>query len=150
MDWTLEENHAAVITALGIVSAITFVGSLILIPILITRMPTDYFRDPENKPESPWAARHPVLRWMLLIAKNVLGAVLLAGGIVMLVLPGQGLLTMIMGLVLMNYPGKRRIERYLVTRRAILRTINWIRKRSHRPPLEFDSPDPDREPTTGG
>ena len=50
--------------------------------------------------------RYPVLRPLLLIAKNLLGFVLIVAGIAMLVLPGQGLLTIVVGVVLMNFPGR--------------------------------------------
>lgn len=142
MEWILETNRAVIYSALGGLSAITFIGSLILIPILVARLPANYFRG-SGKPSFPWATRHPVLRWTLLIGKNVIGMFLIAGGILMLVLPGQGLLTILMGLVLMNYPGKRRLERYFVSRPPILRGINWLRKRSHRPPLNVHPAVPD-------
>lgn len=133
--WTGVEL-STVFTALGVLSAITFLASLVLIPVLVARMPTDYFRIHDRSPV-PWTTRHPVLRWSLLVGKNVAGVVLLIGGVLMLVLPGQGLLTILMGLVLINYPGKRRLERYLVTRPPILRGINWLRHRGGRPPLEL-------------
>ena len=127
---------ATVFTVLGVLSAITFFASLVLIPVLVARMPTDYFRDRHRSPVL-WATRRPVVRWAMLGVKNVAGAVLLIGGLLMLVLPGQGLLTILMGLVLINYPGKRRLERNLVTRPPILRGVNWLRHRAGRPPLEL-------------
>lgn len=127
---------AVVFTTLGVLSAITFLVSLVLIPILVARMPTDYFRDRRRSP-ALWVTRHPAVRWSLLVGKNLAGAVLLIGGLTMLLLPGQGLLTILMGLVLINYPGKRRLERYLVTRPPILRGVNWLRRRGGRPPLQL-------------
>ena len=67
--------------------------------------------------------------------KNLVGGILLLGGIAMLVLPGQGLLTMLIGVSLMDFPGKRTIERKLVSRPVILETINRVRQRFDRPPL---------------
>jgi len=55
----------------------------------------------------------------------------------MLVLPGQGLLTMFISLMLLDFPGKRRLEQSIVRRPIILRSINWLRERHHRPPLEL-------------
>ncbi len=127
---------AVIFAALGVLSAITLFASLVLIPVLVSRMPTDYFRDPRRSPIL-WATRRPFVRWALLVGKNLAGAVLLVGGVLMLLLPGQGLLTILMGLVLINYPGKRRLERYLVTRPPILRGVNWLRHRAGRPPLEL-------------
>ena len=67
--------------------------------------------------------------------RNALGAVLLAAGIAMLVLPGQGLLTILLGLMLVDFPGKRRAERALVARPNVFEALNWLRAKAGRPPL---------------
>ena len=72
---------------------------------------------------------------MLLITKNLLGIVLLIAGLAMLLVPGQGLLTIVVGMLLIDFPGKFRVERWLVTRRQVWRSINWLRKRAGRPVL---------------
>jgi hypothetical protein len=79
--------------------------------------------------------RHPVIRFLILIIKNIFGMVLLLAGISMLVLPGQGILTIMMGLVLLNFPGKRRFERWLIRKQSILRALNWLRRRAGHAPL---------------
>jgi len=76
------------------------------------------------------------MRWGLLISKNLLGCVIVLLGIAMLVLPGQGILTIVIGLVLINFPGKYRLERWIITRGPVLRAINLIRQRSGRQPLD--------------
>ena len=81
---------------------------------------------------------HPILRLIALGVKNVVGWFLLLGGIAMLVLPGQGLLTILIGVSLMDFPGKRAIERKLVSRPLVLQAINRIRQRFDRPPLLID------------
>ena len=118
------------------ISAAMFVGSLITVPWLVVRLPADYFAQRERH---SWAAAtgHPVLHWLALLAKNSLGVVLLMAGIAMLVLPGQGLLTMVMGLVLLDFPGKYRFERFVVSRPAVLKSLNWLRRRRGRPPLRL-------------
>mgnify|MGYP005656431805 FL=1 len=55
----------------------------------------------------------------------------------MLVLPGQGLFTIFIGLILSNYPGKYRLERKLIAIPSILKTVNWLRKKSNKDPLEI-------------
>ena len=67
--------------------------------------------------------------------KNIFGYVLICGGILMLVLPGQGLITIFIGLMLSNYPGKYFIEKKIIAIPKILKTINWLRKKSNEPPL---------------
>ena len=122
---------------LAAISAVTFVGSLAVVPILAVRIPADYFRR-EHRGPTPWRRRHPVLRLAVLVLKNALGVVLLLGGIVMLFLPGQGLLTIFLGIMLMDFPGKYRLERYIISRGPVLRAINWVRKRGGVQALELD------------
>ncbi len=62
--------------------------------------------------------------------KNTVGLVLVVAGLVMLVLPGQGILTMLAGIVLIDFPGKYQMERWAVERPAVLRAINWTRKKA--------------------
>ncbi len=71
----------------------------------------------------------------ILIIKNVLGVGLLLAGILMLVLPGQGLFTMFVGIMMMNFPGKYKLERWIVARGPVLKSINWMRKRAGHEPL---------------
>ena len=70
-------------------------------------------------------------------AKNLLGAALMLLGILMLFTPGQGLLTLLVGLLLMNFPGKYRLERTLVARPGIFRSLNWLRRRRGAEPFEL-------------
>jgi len=77
----------------------------------------------------------------LLIGKNLLGTILLAGGIIMLFMPGQGLLTMAMGLLLLDYPGKFALERRVARQHAVLSGLNWLRAKTGSPPLVVDDED---------
>ena len=65
----------------------------------------------------------------------MLGAIFIVAGIAMIFLPGQGAITILIGITLTDFPGKYRLERWLVTRRPILRSINWLRERRGHPPL---------------
>jgi len=125
-----------VIRWLVIVSVTTFVLTLVIVPLILIRLPSDYFVRNERVPVV-LHSRHPVLRVVLLAGKNMFGGVLLLGGIAMLVLPGQGLLTMLLGLSLIDFPGKFALERKLVRRRAVHRSINWIRRKAHNEPMEI-------------
>ena len=129
-------SHGSVVGWLAAASAAMFVGTLAVIPLLIARLPHDYFL--RSRADLLRSSAHPLLRVTFWIVKNVLGAMLLVLGVAMLVLPGQGLLTILLGLVLLDFPGKRGLERRLVRRRRILATLNWLRRRAGRPPLEVD------------
>lgn len=122
---------------LAAVSALTFAGSLLVIPLVAARIPADYFCAHRRGP-TLWRRRHPGLRLMVLILKNVLWLVLFLAGMLMLFLPGQGLLTIFLGIMLMDFPGKYRLEKYIISRGPVLRGINWLRQRSGVPPLEVE------------
>jgi hypothetical protein len=78
---------------------------------------------------------HPVLRLLGLVAKNAVGAVFLAVGIALLFLPGQGILTILLGISLMDFPGKRYCERKIVGQPTVLKAINALREKYAKPPL---------------
>jgi hypothetical protein len=121
-------------------SILTFLAFLIIVPLLIIRIPSDYFVHGRFH-KTLWADRHLVLRMVLLIGKNLLGYVFVVAGIVMLVFPGQGMLTILAGIMLLDFPGKYRLVRWIVARPQVLRTLNWLRRRAGRPPfiLKADS-----------
>jgi hypothetical protein len=119
---------------LSAASVFTFMATLFAIPLLVARMPVDYF---SRAPIRGWPTRHPAVHILLVVMKNALGVVLLFGGVVMLVIPGQGLLTILIGVMLLDFPGKRRLELWLFRRKPIHRAMDWIRARRHQPPLEL-------------
>ncbi|QEF98354.1 hypothetical protein Mal15_24060 [Stieleria maiorica] len=120
------------------ISCVLFVGCLLIAPWLAVRIPVDYFVG-RRRPRTLFADRHPVLRWTGLVIKNLIGGVLVLAGLVMLVLPGQGLLTMLVGILMLNFPGKHRLERRLVSIPAVLKSINWMRQRSGVEPIRVRS-----------
>lgn len=131
-DWLAE--HKELLTWIGIGSAISFVASLVAVPILVARIPADYFAH-RRPPALGWQRQHPLARFFLAGLKNGCGLVLIACGLAMLVLPGQGVLTIVLGLLLLDFPGKRALELWLVARPRIRRALDWIRARAGRPPL---------------
>jgi len=131
IDWV--QAHQNWMWWLVVVSAFTFVVSLLAVPWLLVRIPPRYFMS--TKHDHPWGDKHPVVHVLLLIAKNLLGVVLIALGALMLLLPGQGILTILAGLVLLDFPGKHRVLLWTVSRPAVLKSINWLRNRAKREPL---------------
>ena len=116
------------------VSIVSLLIGVLLVPAMIVRIPSDYFL-PDSRHAMSKRSRHPAARWLLLAAKNLLGALLLLVGAALLFLPGQGLLTLMAGLMIMNYPGKYSFERWLVRRPHVLAAMNWLRARHGRDPL---------------
>lgn len=133
LDWiTIDETTVWYLAAFSIVS---FIATLLLVPFLVVRIPEDYFAEKKRHRWEPWAHEHPLIRWSLLIAKNMLGYLFIILGIAMLVLPGQGILTILIGIMFINFPGKYRLERWTVTRPPVLRAINSLRRNAGRQPL---------------
>ena len=137
----LAAEHADWLAVCGAVSLALFVGSLLALPSLLARVPHDYFATRERPRSRFVAGRHPAVRWSLRVAKNLAGLGLVAAGVAMLLLPGQGVLTIFAGVMLLDLPGRRRLELAVIRRPAVLRAVNWIRRRRGRPPLEVWRPD---------
>ena len=116
---------------------VSFLLSLLVVGIVLVKLPATYFlKGPERQ---LWVDRHPAVRFSLRLAKNLLGLVLVGMGILLSLpgIPGQGLLTVLIGLMLLDFPGKRRLLRNLVNRPRILTAINQLRDRFGKPPLEI-------------
>lgn len=129
-------EHPQILWGLVGFSLLAFLSTLILIPILMLQIPVDYFAG-EEAPRSAWQKLHPVPRLFCLIGKNLLGLVMIFIGFTLLFLPGQGLLTMVFGILILDFPGRYRLKRWLIQRPAILRSVNWLREHYGRPPLRF-------------
>lgn len=119
-----------------------FLGSLIIsfaaIALVMVKIPANYFSPHYQQqflPNSPW-----LVRWGAVILKNLLGVFLIALGILLSLpgVPGQGLLTILLGLIMLDIPGKRPLEAKIIQRPAILAAINNLRARFSKPPLILD------------
>ena len=129
--WKMISDHYA---GIAIASFGSLAIGLIAVPWLLARIPHDYFLTHQEY-LSVWKTRRPFLRLIVLSLRNLVGVILAILGLVMLVTPGQGVITLLLGLSLTTFPGKRRLELTLLRRPGVLRTINWMRKKSNRPPL---------------
>ena len=121
-----------------ILFVITFSASLGLVSLILIKLPADYFSSTYDR--TIWAERHHALRIAALIGKNILGLLLIVLGIIMALpgVPGQGLLTVLLGLMLVDFPGKDRLEQKLLHRPAIRNSIDKLRARFGKPPLVLD------------
>ena len=128
-------NHPEVLIGMGISSIFIFLISILGISWFIAQIPEDYFLRSKRQP-SKWREQKPILRFIVMFGKNLIGLSLIIGGLLMLVLPGQGLLTIVTGLLLVNYPGKYKLEQKLSSMPSIFRALNWIRLKANKPPLQ--------------
>lgn len=122
---------------IAVASAAMLFATLIAVPLVVVRIPVDYFAHPRRS-DVEWPRGRPWFRLVWLIAKNVLGCALFVFGSLMLVLPGQGLLTLLIAIALLDFPGKYRLQRWVVMRNGVIRSINWIRTKADKDPLVLD------------
>ena len=117
---------------------VTFTVSLGLVSLILIKLPADYFCSHYDR--QLWSGRAPALRIAAAIGKNVLGVLLIVLGIIMSLpgVPGQGLLTVLLGVMLVDFPGKDRLEQKLLQRPAIRNSIDRLRARFGKPPLLLD------------
>ena len=127
---------ADLLTLLGLLSVVTFVGSLVAVPWLIGRMRADYFLTHWQTVQARHR-RHPALALTVFLARNALGLLLVAAGLAMLFLPGQGLLTVLIGVCVMDFPGKRGLLQRLVRGPKVQGALNWIRRKRGKEPFVF-------------
>lgn len=121
-----------------LISVGTFVGSIAISLFVLVKLPENYFHSSHER--EFLVDRHRALRMFGIFAKNLLGLVLVGLGIVMSLpgVPGQGVLTILLGIMLLDFPGKRRLEQKIVSRPKVLRSINRLRARFDKPPLLLD------------
>ena len=121
-----------------LIFAATFVVNLAIVSFILVKLPADHFS--KDHRTSFWSDRHPAIRASGAIGKNILGVLLVVVGILLSIpgVPGQGLLTILLGIMLLDFPGKRRLEQNLLRRPQILKTINRLRGRFGKPGLEVE------------
>jgi len=121
-----------IVESLAITSLATFFLSIIIITLVISKLSVTCFLNINPKPrEKGFSPRDLVL----LLLRNFFGALLLLAGIMMLFLPGQGILTILISLLLLSLPGKYKLLNYLIHKPAVQRSLDWIRKKNHTEPF---------------
>lgn len=123
---------------LGVIGVAIFIVSLVGTTVLtvwfVVQLPADYFVQNAGRQSK---RRTSVLHWIGLLLRNLLALALIALGIVLSLpgVPGQGLLTILLGIMLSDFPGKVRLERKIVSYPKVLEALNRLRARFHKPPL---------------
>ncbi len=128
-------DYESYIKGIGFISFLSFIASLLIFPWIIGRLKSNYFLQlhKHNKRED----EHPLVFIFLRLLRYLLGAVLLAAGILMLFLPGQGLLTILLGLSLLDFPGKQKAIDWILRKEFLQTSLNWIREKENKPPFLF-------------
>lgn len=127
-DWL--SQHALLLGLLTAASMVLLLASIVATPWIVAQLPKDYLLQRDNT-----TPRHPVLRLIIDALRTLIGATLIVSGLVMLVIPGPGIITILIGLSIARFPGKRRLLHHIASRESVFSSLNWMRRRHGRPPL---------------
>lgn len=129
-------NNPLLLRGLVIFSIAFFLFGVLSIPYLVCRIPENYFLRGQRSWRDSYATFGIAFIFVIAL-KNLLAVLLLIAGFLMLFLPGQGLLTIFLGIVLMDFPGKYRLERWLIKKPSLHASLNWIRERRNIPAIKI-------------
>jgi len=128
-------QNTSILATLAAFSFVLLTTSLLATPWVLARLPANYFsRPPVVKPRS---AR----RICTSVVKTILGSIMVLTGIAMMFTPGPGLVCLIMGLTLCEFPGKHRLVKRVIRRPSVFSTLNWLRKKASKPPFVLPASD---------
>lgn len=130
------ETHDELIIWVSTISFITFLGTLISLPLIIVRLPSDYFIADKNLARR-FCQDKPVLRIIMIVLKNVFGIIFLILGFFMLFIPGQGVITMLIGYSMLDFVNMRGPVYKIVRRPAVYNFINKVRERANKESIQL-------------
>ena len=119
-----------------IVIVVLYLAAMALVPWMIIRLPSDYFLK-EEREKYLFKDSSPLVKSVFILLKNIVGGILVLAGIAMLFLPGQGKLTIIAGIFLMDFPYKYKFEKWIIRQPAIFKVLNKIRKKADKAPFSL-------------
>ena len=129
--WISKETLLGVAT----LSGVGLLAFAIVTPWLIVWMPEDYFSNPQRY---NWLGRKPtIIRVPVRIIKNLLAIALVIAGVILFLTPASGLFPMLLGVVLADVPGKPKLQRWILCRKTVRKSMNWLRGKFHRKPVQM-------------
>jgi hypothetical protein len=120
-------SRPALLWGLGGFSIVAVAATVVLVPRYVAGLPPDFLQAGSRAQRGSVALR---------VLRNLLGVVLALLGVAMLLLPGQGLITLLVGLLLVDFPGKQKLIQRVLGRPRILAAVNKLRSRHGAPPLK--------------
>lgn len=120
-----------------LVVVVTFVVATGVVSFVVVKLPATYFHP--NHDREILKDKSPAIRWAGVIGKNLAGVILVVLGVVMSLpgIPGPGLVTILFGVMLVDFPGRRTLEHKIVSRPSVQKTINNLRKRFGKKPIKL-------------
>ena len=122
----------------ALIFLVSFFVNLGIVSLILVKLPADHFS--KSRKTKFWAGPRPAIHAAKVIGKNIAGVLLVALGVVLSLpgVPGQGLLTVLLGIMLLDFPGRHRLEQKLLSKPSIVNTINRLRGRFGKPPLQLN------------
>ena len=119
-----------------IVIVLLYLAAMALVPWLIRRLPSDYFSK-EERENCLFKGDSLLIKSTFILLKNIVGGILVLSGIAMLFLPGQGILTIVAGIFLMDFPYKYKIEKWIIRQPVVLKVFNKMREKADKAPFSL-------------
>ena len=116
-------SHRPGMGKLALWGAVGVLAGFILICIVVAVLPRDFFTRPRRS--KGWKK----------ILKNALGWLTIAAGVALSLpmVPGPGFVLLLAGLALVDFPGRRKLLRKVISRPGVHRKLNAFRRKLHRP-----------------
>jgi len=122
------ENNNGLLVYLGVFSFFLFFVSIFGIKYFAAKIPHDYF---VRKEKFSRLKERSIFLWLIYkLLKNLIGYILIFFGVLALILPGQGVIMILIGLVMSDYPGKLKLEKKIISINGVRKGINWLRMKS--------------------
>lgn len=115
--------------AAGVVSLGMFLGTIVAVPIFLVKVPDDYFTRPRVRSSLP-----------LRVLRITLGVGLIILGIAMLLLPGQGVLTILVGLGILEAPARDRVIARILRNPTVHHAVDKLRRKAGKGALLIPGP----------
>jgi len=128
-------QNTSILAAIAGFSFLLLTTSLLATPWVLARLPENYFSKPPSR--KPRSAR----RLCTSFIKTVLGSIMVLAGLAMMFTPGPGLVCLVLGMALSEFPGKHRLLTRLIRRPSVFSTLNWLRKKASKPPFVLPTAD---------
>jgi len=121
------------VSVLAGASILLLASTVLATPWLVAKLPADYLLAKQTGKISG-----SLTRWLVNVLRCVVGTALILLGIIMMITPGPGIIVLLLGISVTQFPGKQRLLVHVATRPSVFRSLNWMRQRHHKPP--FDAP----------
>ena len=134
------DSHKSVLVYTGLFSFIMLFLAAVSVPFIINMLSEDYFLKKKRRSSLKTVSEY-IIFFSTAVLRNSIGLFLFISGFLMLFIPGQGLLTIFISLLFIDFPGKWKLQKKIVRNNKIHSVLNWIRRKGGRPDFKFPAAD---------